>query len=103
MRTEHLCLVGVLGGGVNLQTVVLRGNHEGAVRLKIEVLLPAHIHLALHNEVRLARARIDVAADDLQWVGEEGLGGDGVLDADHCGHVFVLDLHQAGRSHSLLV
>mmetsp|Transcript_3838 Transcript_3838/g.10875 ORF Transcript_3838/g.10875 Transcript_3838/m.10875 type:complete len:335 (-) Transcript_3838:1309-2313(-) len=63
-----------LGGGDAQQLVLLRGDHNGAMGLQVEMLLAAHLHLALQHLVRCLEAGVYVAAVNPALVGLEVQG-----------------------------
>ncbi len=100
MRNHVLHLARMLGRGMNGDVIVFARNGESDLALEIEMLLTADMHRALEAPRRGAHGGNDVAALELQRLGDEGrLGTPRLLDGHDGGEVFVGNLREeAGAS-----
>ena len=97
---DHVLHLGrVLGRGIDRDVVVLAGDREGDHALEVEVVLAADALHALQPVRRGRHRRGDVAALELQGLGDEGVvGGDRLGDVGDVRQRPVLDLRALRRA-----
>ena len=94
-----LHLGGVLGGGIDRDVVVLARDGEGDHALEVEMVLAADAHPALQPVRRRGQRRGDVAALELQGLGDERIVRvDRGCDVGHVRQVAVFDLGELRRA-----